>query len=214
MAEYIRQMDTGNVISYLRSVDKLVTFKTMASIGQQTPGLEEGAFYSPCAQVEVATFECFPSKVPTLVAMINSFLHIHSSPYILERFLITSQFHALIDHFADLGPLCRLYLLKTGTLARYLRLLFANFNTKTGMSSAAAQQMASDCDIEGVLAKKAPLIQLRPQSLYIRPNAPENQESKAILLERQNIVQNSLAPQSIMMHTIALLVRSYQFVKA
>jgi len=61
-----------------------------------------------------------------LVILINSFLHFQASAQLLEKLQISSYFHSLISHFASLGPVARLYLLKTGTLNRQLQIFFNN----------------------------------------------------------------------------------------
>jgi len=46
--------------------------------------------------------------------------------HLLSNFEFSSNLHAVIAHFADLGPEARLYLLKTKTLNRLLRILLQN----------------------------------------------------------------------------------------
>lgn len=171
-------MESGNIIDHIRasSGDRLRGIQTklfpqgsMAN-PQNTPGHEEPAvIHTPCAQVEIATFEGgIPQKIPTLLAMINSMLHLQTSPLVIERFLMTAQFQSLIAHFANLGPIARLYLLKTSTLSRLLRLLFINCTIKTGLTAFQAAQFACEFDQEGTLAKKAPLFTI--SGLYLQPN--------------------------------------------
>lgn len=122
-------------------------------------GLDEGPIvYSSASEITVASFgEQLPSKIPTLVSFINSFLHFQSSPLILERFLLTAQFHSLIGHITTVGPMTRLYLLKTGALSRMLRLLFINTTTRIGVTSQQAVALAGDFDQDRNLAKKVPV---------------------------------------------------------
>lgn len=63
---------------------------------------------------------------PSLIILINSFLHYQTSLHLLQNFEFSSNLHAVIAHFASLGPEARLYLLKTRTLSRLLRLLLQN----------------------------------------------------------------------------------------
>ena len=58
--------------------------------------------------------------------MINSFLHFQISENVLHNFDFSSSLHSVLSHFSDLGPEARLYLLKTKTLSRMLRLLLQN----------------------------------------------------------------------------------------
>lgn len=117
--------------------------------------------YSPSVQIEVVTFnDSFPAKIPTLVPLVNALLHFQASSHLFERFLLTAQFHSLIGHFANLGPLARHYLLKTGTLGRLLRVLFINCNSKVGLTGPMAAQFALEFDQESSLAKRAPLFLL------------------------------------------------------
>lgn len=178
LAQYIKQMDSGSLMSYIEraSGDKLVGMQTRTTVvGQNgTPGIEESAgLYSAAAQVNVLSYnEQLPSKIPTLVAFINSFLHFQSSPLILERFLLTAQFQALIGHFATIGPMTRLYLLKTGTLSRMLRLLFVNPTTRVGLTPSQAVALAGEFDHDSILSKKVPLFQLNHHNLFICPSQP------------------------------------------
>jgi hypothetical protein len=54
--------------------------------------------------------------------------------HLLNNFEFSSSLHAVIAHFADLGPEARLYLLKTKTLSRLLRILLQNTITPTEVS--------------------------------------------------------------------------------
>lgn len=63
---------------------------------------------------------------PSLIILINSFLHYQTSEHLLQNFEFSSNMHAVIAHFASLGPETRLYLLKTRTLSRLLRMLLQN----------------------------------------------------------------------------------------
>ena len=65
-------------------------------------------------------------SLPSLIVLINAFLHYQTSEHLLLNFEFSSNLHAVIAHFARLGPETRLYLLKTRTLSRLLRLLLQN----------------------------------------------------------------------------------------
>lgn len=64
-------------------------------------------------------------ELPVLIIMINSFLHYQASPAMLENLNLemSAQFQRVICSFAELGSEASLYLLNTGSLHRFLKLL-------------------------------------------------------------------------------------------
>ena len=67
-------------------------------------------------------------ELPMLIMFINSFLHYQGSPALLQNFAMSIHLHSVVYHFAELGPIARLYLLKTKTLGRLTRMLLQNNN--------------------------------------------------------------------------------------
>ena len=80
--------------------------------------------YSSCPKVRQVVLQKGVSKdLPMLIVLINSFLHFQVSNEMLQNFAISSIFQSVICHFSELGPVARLYLLKTKTLNRLLRIV-------------------------------------------------------------------------------------------
>ncbi len=72
--------------------------------------------------------------------MINSFLHMQASSYTTTNISFSTHLHSVVAHFASLGPVARLYLLKTRTLGRLLRLLLT-YNNSAQLPGNSADEM-------------------------------------------------------------------------
>jgi hypothetical protein len=61
-----------------------------------------------------------------LVIVMNAFLHFQISNELIQNFSISSSLHSVVSHFAELGSVARLYLLKMKTLNRLLKIVVQN----------------------------------------------------------------------------------------
>lgn len=166
---------------------------------------EENQIYSPCKQVRVVTIKVnnTNNKLPMLVLLINSFLHLQVSKLAIHRILQCSMFHSVINHFAELGSIARLYLLKTKTMSRLLHIFL---NTKNGSSYHSNERF---------MTNKIPLFKLDfPNGMYLVPNTQPDLDSKVRSQERKAILQQAAPPYTFVVGTISLLARSCEFVKS
>lgn len=103
----------------------------------------------------------------------------------------------MVSHFADLGPVARLYLLKTNTMGRLLKIFLTNQLTPQSEG--------------GHLTRKVPLFQLtysESQQMYLSPNMVQGVEFKVPALERKQAQQTAAPPFTFLIRTISQLARS------
>ena len=123
--------------------------------------------------------------LPLLVIIINAFLHIQSSSLLQSSVNFSHHLNAFIAHFASLGPVARLYLLKTRTFARQLKLLLTYNNS--------ANLPQPQVDEAETMYEKVPLIEvMRDDSEhgggYLTPNMMVGNEQKLSFKERSAIL--------------------------
>ena len=46
-------------------------------------------------------------NVPKLISLINAFLHFQTSPHLQTNLIYTTYLHAVVSHFAMMGPIAR-----------------------------------------------------------------------------------------------------------
>lgn len=153
-------------------------------------------------------------KLPALVTLINSFLHFQTSPLVDAHSVFTQHLHAVVAHFAGLGPVARNYLLKTRTLARLLRILLSYNNSQPNLPPSHTNEAS-------FMYQNLPLIEIARVSEqekgigYLTPNPlMTNLDSKALQKERAQIAQNMSSPMIFVVLTISILVRSCRFVNS
>ena len=88
--------------------------------GRAVPQNMESVIYSGCQRTHVIKLKGHCSKLPKLIILINSFIHMSTSIHLLKNFKMTDQFWQLFSNFSLLGDRARLYLLKTKTLGRFI----------------------------------------------------------------------------------------------
>ena len=143
-----------------------------------------------------------------LVVVINAFLHMQSSPILQSSFNFSHHLHAVITHFASLGPETRLYLLKCRTLARQLQILLRYNNS--------ANVPHTHIDEAQVMFEKVPIFDILrnhdAEGGYLTPNMMQGVEQKISFKERQQILQTMSSPMVFVILTISILSRSCKFV--
>ena len=88
--------------------------------------------YTRCERVHVFQLRSgHNQKLPMLVTLINSFLHYQTSAHLSANVSFSQHLHAVVAHFASLGPVARQYLLKMHTLSRLLRILLSYNSSAT-----------------------------------------------------------------------------------
>ena len=69
-----------------------------------------------------------------LVTLINAFIHFQHSGHLKANISTSTHLHAVVSHFAALGPASRHYMLKTRQLGRLLRLLLTYNNSAPNLA--------------------------------------------------------------------------------
>ena len=120
----IYQHEKRGIVRYTESMDEIDEFinSTQGNLIKSCSTMKP--VFTPATPVKVYKMRALTIELPTLIVMINSFLHYQSSPVMLENYnyYLSAQFQRVISKFAELGPECSLYLLNTGCLYRFLRL--------------------------------------------------------------------------------------------
>jgi len=75
---------------------------------------------SLCSEVTLISLKNHNQTLPITVVFINSFIHFSTSNHASKHHYMTGQFYMVFGHFAALGKVARLYLLKNKTLGRLL----------------------------------------------------------------------------------------------
>lgn len=91
--------------------------------GKQLPDHIDITVHSFCSETKIVKLSTTKVKIPKLVILINSFIHLSTSAYLLSRFRMSGQFWSVFSNFSMLGDRARLYLLQTQTLGRLLDIL-------------------------------------------------------------------------------------------
>lgn len=133
---FSEQVEDGNLVEFVSAqIDPSNVTRKMEHVSSQAPKPEDknhatqetitprAPIYSQCERVNILEIKSCESGVPILIPLINAFLHFQTSQDVLDNWHYTSNLHGVVSHFANLGPWARLYLLRTRTLSRLLRLL-------------------------------------------------------------------------------------------
>ena len=206
ITKYIEKMEQGKVVDYIRSTnqDKIQDLRQKLNpqeqrvhqpdeVGQTpTPGAqprttqlgpEPQQIYTPSSYVDVFMMKHGSKpELPMLIVFINSFLHWQGSPELIHNFAMSIHLHSVVFHFAELGPIARLYLLKTKTLGRLTRLLLQN------------NQLSSK-DVGEHMHRLVPLYQFDYQNggMYFTPNIMQV-DDKVSEKEKRINAQNPKTP--------------------
>ena len=153
--EYNKKLNQDTVIDHIINLpgDNLVSHteqpgnnsqaaSTDVSSASMTPGssssaqanqgvnLQNRPIYTRCERVHMLQIRSgHDQRLPLLVTLINAFLHYQTSPHLHANVSFSQHLHAVVAHFASLGPIARQYLLKTHTLSRLLRILLTYNNS-------------------------------------------------------------------------------------
>ena len=68
---------------------------------------------SACNQITIFKISETNAKLPKLVVLINSFIHMSTSSHCLKNFKMSGQFWSVFSNFSMLGDVARHYLLQT-----------------------------------------------------------------------------------------------------
>lgn len=112
--------------NYLQSTQASHIKQVLTYAPKQERHVEEQPVFTSAEQVKIYRLSGSTVELPTLIILINSFLHYQSSSQMHENlnFQVSAQFQRVICYFAELGPEAALYLLNTGCFNRFLNLFY------------------------------------------------------------------------------------------
>jgi hypothetical protein len=152
----------------------------------------------------VVTLSHHNEKLPSLVIMMNSFMHLSASTHFFLQRQLTAQFTQVFAHFAEVGEGTRLYLLKNKTVGRMLDIFYYGYP-----GNKEKPQITEKFRVTSL--QQVPLFVV-DKEFYMQSNLEKN-EFKLSQLEKKLMYNEATDPFMFMIYTVSVLTRACLFSK-